>query len=39
MANGSDFSNVAEDAPAILWVTDPNGSSTYLNRKWYETTG
>ena len=26
-------------APAILWITDPTGSCTYLNKTWYATTG
>ena len=29
----------ADEAPAILWVTDPDGVCTYLSRQWYELTG
>ena len=33
------FRNMADDAPIIMWVTDAEGSCTYLNRRWYEFTG
>lgn len=33
------FRNMADHVPAILWVTDPTGSCTYLNRPWYDYTG
>jgi PAS domain S-box-containing protein len=33
------FRNMADHAPVMMWVTDPRGSCTYLNRKWYEFTG
>ena len=33
------FREIADDAPAILWVTDPEGYCTYLSRQWYEFTG
>ncbi|HVK13789.1 MAG TPA: ATP-binding protein [Gemmataceae bacterium] len=33
------FRSMADNAPAILWVTDPAGQCTYLNRRWYEFTG
>lgn len=35
----SRFRNMADNAPVMLWVTDPDGRCTYLNRSWYETTG
>ncbi|HEU4410745.1 MAG TPA: PAS domain-containing protein [Polyangiaceae bacterium] len=35
----SRFRNMADHAPVMLWVTDPGGRCTYLNRKWYEFTG
>ncbi|MBB3936419.1 PAS domain S-box protein [Aureimonas phyllosphaerae] len=35
----SRFRNMADHAPVMLWVTDPEGRCTYLNRSWYETTG
>ncbi|GJD94053.1 hybrid sensor histidine kinase/response regulator [Methylobacterium iners] len=33
------FRNMADHAPVMMWVTDPSGSCTYLNRSWYEFTG
>ena len=33
------FRNVADGAPVMMWVTDPGGYCTYLNRRWYEYTG
>ena len=33
------FRNVADHAPVMMWVTDPSGYCTYLNRRWYEFTG
>lgn len=33
------FRVIADHSPAILWTTDPDGSCTYLNKQWYETTG
>lgn len=33
------FRRMADTVPTILWITDKNGSCTYLNRRWYETTG
>ncbi|NMO16139.1 PAS domain-containing protein [Pyxidicoccus fallax] len=33
------FRNMADHAPVMLWVTDPSGACTYLNRSWYEFTG
>jgi PAS domain S-box-containing protein len=33
------FRNVADHAPMMMWVTDPSGYCTYLNRAWYEFTG
>jgi PAS domain S-box-containing protein len=33
------FRNMADHAPVMMWVTDPNGYCTYLNRSWYEFTG
>ncbi len=33
------FRNMAEHAPVMMWMTDPNGSLTYLNRLWSEFTG
>ncbi|HYF56430.1 MAG TPA: PAS domain S-box protein, partial [Salinarimonas sp.] len=33
------FRNMADHAPVMMWVTDPSGACTYLNRRWYEFTG
>jgi PAS domain S-box-containing protein len=33
------FRNMADHAPVMMWVTDPSGTCTYLNRRWYEFTG
>jgi PAS domain S-box-containing protein len=33
------FRNLADHAPVMMWVTDPTGACTYLNRSWYEFTG
>jgi PAS domain S-box-containing protein len=33
------FRNMADHAPVMLWVTDPEGACTYLNRQWYAFTG
>ena len=33
------FRNMADHAPVILWVTDPSGRATFLNRSFHEFTG
>ncbi|TCP96406.1 PAS domain S-box-containing protein [Sphingomonas sp. PP-F2F-A104-K0414] len=33
------FRNMADHAPVMMWVTDPQGNCTYLNRQWYVFTG
>lgn len=33
------FRNMADHAPVMMWVTDADGSCTYLNRAWYDFTG
>ena len=33
------FRSMADHAPVMMWVTDPSGHCTYLNRRWYEFTG
>jgi PAS domain S-box-containing protein len=33
------FRNLADTAPAMLWVTDGNGACTFLSRGWHEYTG
>jgi PAS domain S-box-containing protein len=33
------FRNLAENAPYILWVGDPDGMCIYVNQKWYDFSG
>jgi len=33
------FRNMADNAPVMIWVTDPTGYCTYLSQSWYEFTG
>lgn len=33
------FLNMADAAPAMLWITDPGGAATFLSRGWYDYTG
>lgn len=33
------FRNMADNAPVMMWVTEADGSCTYLNKAWYEFTG
>ena len=33
------FREMADTAPVALWLTDPEGSCTFLSREWYEFTG
>ncbi|MBM1173410.1 PAS domain-containing sensor histidine kinase [Microvirga arabica] len=33
------FRNLADHAPVMVWVTEPDGTCTYLSRSWYEFTG
>jgi PAS domain S-box-containing protein len=33
------FRTFADTAPVMLWVTNPDGSCTYLSRGWYQFTG
>ena len=35
----TDFRSLADIAPAMLWITEPNGSCSFLSRGWYEYTG
>jgi PAS domain S-box-containing protein len=37
--NGTQFRDVADHAPVMIWVTGPDGSCTYLSNLWYEFTG
>ncbi|OLY93235.1 PAS domain S-box-containing protein [Cnuella takakiae] len=33
------FRNMADSAPVMIWITDPNGHCNYLNLRWLEFTG
>ncbi|MDQ3144694.1 MAG: PAS domain S-box protein, partial [Pseudomonadota bacterium] len=33
------FRNMADHAPVMMWVTEPDGYCSYLNRGWYDFTG
>ncbi|MDZ7958624.1 MAG: ATP-binding protein [Aulosira sp. DedQUE10] len=33
------FRNMADNAPVMIWVTDPTGYCTYLSQSWYEFSG
>ena len=33
------FRSLTDTVPAIIWITEPNGSCTYLNKNWYSYTG
>jgi len=33
------FRHMADNAPVMIWVTDPGGSCTYLSKSWYAFTG
>jgi PAS domain S-box-containing protein len=33
------FRNLADSAPALIWVAEPDGRRTYFNRTWLEFTG
>jgi len=33
------FRTMADHAPVMVWITEPDGSCSYLNRSWYEFTG
>lgn len=33
------FRSVADHAPVMIWVTEPDGRCSYLSRSWYEFTG
>jgi PAS domain S-box-containing protein len=32
------FHEMADTAPAMLWISDPSGAWTFLSRQWYELT-
>ncbi len=33
------FRDFADNAPVMVWVTEPDGSCSFLSRSWYEFTG
>ncbi|MBX9600529.1 MAG: PAS domain S-box protein [Bryobacteraceae bacterium] len=33
------FRNLADNAPVMVWVTEPDGTCSFLSRSWYEFTG
>ncbi|PYT00631.1 MAG: hypothetical protein DMF63_06235 [Acidobacteria bacterium] len=33
------FRTMADNAPVMIWVTDPTGHCTFLSQSWYEYTG
>ncbi|MEP6771479.1 MAG: PAS domain S-box protein [Polaromonas sp.] len=33
------FQALAEQAPQVVWTSDPDGSATYFNRAWFELAG
>ncbi|MGI2908499.1 PAS domain S-box protein [Tolypothrix sp. VBCCA 56010] len=33
------FRDMADNAPMMIWVTDPTGYCTYLSRSWYDFSG
>jgi PAS domain S-box-containing protein len=33
------FRNMADYAPVMVWVSDPNASGSFLSKSWYEFTG
>lgn len=33
------FRNLADNAPVMVWVTEPDGTCSFLSQSWYELTG
>lgn len=33
------FRNMANNAPVMVWITEPDGTCTFLSESWYEFTG
>jgi PAS domain S-box-containing protein len=33
------YRKITDNTPVIIWITNPDGQCTYLNRQWYEYTG
>ena len=38
-ASEARFRQMADNAPMMVWVTQPDGACTYLNKAWYDFTG
>lgn len=38
-ASRDQFQEIADTAPAMLWITESDGTCTFLSRSWYEYTG
>jgi PAS domain S-box-containing protein len=38
-ASEARFRNLADNAPFMVWVTEPTGYCTYLSQSWYDFTG
>ncbi|MBD2462911.1 PAS domain S-box protein [Oscillatoria sp. FACHB-1407] len=38
-ASEANLRGMTDNAPVMIWVTDPTGYCTYLNRVWYDFTG
>ena len=37
--NEKNFRILSNAIPSIIWITNPEGSCTYLNQQWYSYTG
>jgi PAS domain S-box-containing protein len=33
------FRHMADDAPVVIWLTEPDGACNYISRSWHEFTG
>ncbi|MCC7049614.1 MAG: response regulator [Alphaproteobacteria bacterium] len=33
------FRHMADNAPVMIWVSEPDGTATYLSKSWYQFTG
>ena len=38
-ASRDQFQQIADSAPAMLWITEPDGNCTFLSQSWYDYTG
>ena len=37
--NETNLRKLIDTVPAIIWITNPDGQNTYLNKNWYDFTG